>query len=216
MTKANDTLQRVAGINLATAVRNIERYWNRASAADIESGAMWYGDAGMHVDSIARIAGISRESAAVVIAHLSPRTTWARNLAGAYAMAHAHAAGTDVISAARAVGCIRANVERAARAFSDEDPFATFGPSAHKTRSFAANILGDRDAVTVDVWAARIALTPRYRRGWDGPDAETMLGRAGMYAAVAHAYRVAARRAGVDPTTMQATTWVVARNGRAA
>jgi hypothetical protein len=37
-----------------------------------------------------------------------------------------------------------------------------------------------------------------------------------VYPAIEHAYRVAAERVGVDPTTMQATTWVVARNGRAA
>jgi hypothetical protein len=46
-------------------------------------------------------------------------------------------------------------------------------------------------------------------------DAETILGRAGVYAAIEHCYRLAARRACVDAVTMQATTWIVARNGRA-
>jgi hypothetical protein len=62
--------------------------------------------------------------------------------------------------------------------------------------------------VTVDVWAVRVALGTR-------PDAEQCLTRVGVYDALEHCYRLAAQRAGVDPTTMQATTWIVARNGRA-
>jgi hypothetical protein len=31
---------------------------------------------------------------------------------------------------------------------------------------------------------------------------------------VEHAYVLAGRRLGVDPVTVQATTWIVARNGR--
>ncbi len=53
---------------------------------------------------------------------------------------------------------------------------------------------GGTDAVTIDVWAARV----------------------GVYDAIADAYRAAAQRAGVTPSVMQATTWTVARPLRSA
>jgi hypothetical protein len=62
--------------------------------------------------------------------------------------------------------------------------------------------------VTVDVWAARVAFGPR-------DDAEQVLSRVGVYDAVERAYQIAAQRLGVDPVTVQATTWIVARGGRA-
>lgn len=213
-----------AGISLETAVRRILRVWSRATAADIESGAVWYGaDAGALVSDLARLGNVSRETAAAILSHLSPRTTWQRNVSAATALLSAYGRGgpdrcEDAFRAARTVGAMGANVERALgalAAYADgSDPLATFGPSADKTRAFSANLLGDRDSVTVDVWAARIALDPHWARGADS-DAERVLGLTGVYAAVAQAYRVAARRAGVDATTMQATTWIVVRNGRA-
>jgi hypothetical protein len=125
-------------------------------------------------------------------------------VAGAYVLvAHGPEAAAEL-------GCTGANVYRAARALESADPLSTFGPKAHKTRRFARNLLGDRRSVTVDVWAARTAL------GDTVEDPERALRLVGVYAAVEHAYQLAARRRGVDPTTMQATCWVVERGGRAA
>ena len=45
-------------------------------------------------------------------------------------------------------------------------------------------------------------------------DYEKLLGRKGAYAAIAHAYRLAALRLGLNPCDVQAVCWVVARNGR--
>lgn len=191
----NSNLTARAGVTLETVVRRIVKTFDRATASDLEAGARWYDEAGEHAAELAGAFG-SREHAATVIAHLSPRTSWARNVAGAYAIAAGD--GSD-----NPAGCIGANVKRARQAILSDDPVSTLnGP---KTRRFALNIIGDREAVTVDVWAARVA----------GVD-EAALGRKGVYDAVEHAYRLAARRRGVDPATMQATTWIVARNGRAA
>lgn len=192
----NDALQRV-GTSVESTVRRILRTFDSANASDVESGAVWYADAGDIATDLASAAG-SREHAAAVIAHLSPRTTWSRNVAGA----------VGLVSDGNTHGCIGANVDRARRALQSADPIATLnGP---KTRRFALNILGDRSAVTVDVWAARVAF------GTAVSDPESALSRVGVYDAIEHAYRLAAARRGVDPTTMQATTWIVARNGRAA
>lgn len=196
---SHDTTARaVFGVSLETIVRRIVRTFDSATPSDLESGARWYDEAGTLAESLAGQAG-SPLHAAVVIAHLSPRTTWTRNVTTATALVN-H--GPE---AARALGAMGALVERALSSLEFEDPLDSFGPAALKTRSFALNIAGNREAVTVDVWAARVADLD-----------ENMLGRKGAYDAVAHAYRLAARRRGVDPATMQATTWVVARNGRAA
>lgn len=192
----NASLRRI-GTNTRATVDRIMSTWERATPSDVESGATWYGDAHDVVDAIvAARPDLTREHAAAIIAHLSPRTPWGRNVAGAMAL----------VTTGAAPGCLTANVARATVALTSADPLATLkGP---KIRRFALNILGDREAVTVDVWAARVALGDRFE------DPEILLTRVGVFDAVEHAYRLAARRAGVDPTTMQATTWVVARNGR--
>lgn len=190
-------LRHGAGTTVSATVRRILAVWERATPSDVESGATWYGDAGDHVSTLATLGRTTREHAAAVLSHLSPRTPWSRNVAGAYAL----------ITTGDAPGCLRANVDRARRALASDDPMATFG--GPKTRRFARNLYGDRTAVTVDVWATRVALGAR-------EDADACLSRVGVYDALEHAYRLAAARVGVDPTTMQATTWIVARNGRAA
>lgn len=188
--------RKVFGITLETVVSRILRTFDAATASDIESGANWYNEAGTLAENMgaAHFSGDTLKAAAVLSA-LSPRTTWARNVAGAAALL---CGGPD---AARRLGCIGANVDRAVRCMEVGIDGIGNGP---KTRAFALNISGDREAVTVDVWAARVADLD-----------ETLLSRVGAYDAIAHAYRLAARRRGVDPATMQATTWIVARNGRA-
>lgn len=178
-------------------VENILTTWDRATAAQREAGATWYGEAREAALQLAGQAGSTLDTAAAVIAHMSPRTTWSRNVAGAVAL----------MLTGDAPGCIGANVARAQAAIDSPDPLSTInGP---KTRAFAANILGDTDAVTVDVWALRIAC------GSPTVD-EKILSRKGGYATIADAYREAAALVGVSPATMQAATWIVARNGRTA
>jgi hypothetical protein len=190
--------ERLASIGESTRSVSSRIYatWSQATAADIERGARWYGSGEALVDELGALHGLSREAVAAVIAHLSPRTTWLRNTTGA----------RSLLATGEAPGCLSANVSRALTALESDTPLATLnGP---KTARFALNLLGDRTAVTVDVWAVRVALGGR-------EDAEQALSRVGVYGAIEYAYQLAARRAGVDPTTMQATTWIVARNGRA-
>lgn len=192
--------------SMAETVARILATWHRATDADRESGARWYREDSETVLGALVAAGApTREHASAVVAHLSPRTTWARNVAGALALVSEGETG------ARALGCMSASVARAVSALSAADAegaMATLkGP---KTSRFARNLLGDSEAVTVDVWAARVAM------GACVEDPEKVLGRTGVYDACEAAYREAAHRMGVDPTTMQATTWIVARNGRAA
>jgi hypothetical protein len=199
----NEALQQRAGTSTAACVRRIVDTFRKATAADIEAGASWYGDGELFCTDLAARTGHDVETVAAVVAHLSPRTTWQRNLYGA----------TMLLTTGTAPTCIAANVDRARRALDAAadggDVRATFGPSAPKTRRFMANLLGERDVVTVDVWAARVAL------GASHPDPEAALSRVGVYDAIERAYQLAALRLGVDPVTVQATTWIVARGGRA-
>lgn len=179
-----------------TMTRRILSTFDRATASDLEAGATWFHEAGELARTLGESSGRGTEHAAAVISHLSPQTTWGRNVTGAVAL---------LTCGARADGILRANFDRAVASLDSADPGGSFGPRAPKTRHFYANILGDTEAVTVDVWAARVA----------GVDERT-LRLSGAYDSVERAYRSAARRRGVTPATMQATTWVVARNGRAA
>jgi len=199
MTSHDETARRVFGVTLETIVARALRTFDRASASDVEAGARWYDEAGALAASLATYSEwaedtLDLERAASVIAALSPRTPWSRNVAGAVALL----ADGDV--AAQRLGCLGRNVTTAMVAV--YQGFAALnGP---KTSAFARNIAGDREVVTVDVWAMRAV-------GLD----DALLTRKGAYDAVAHAYRLAAGRRGVDPATLQATAWIVARNGRA-
>lgn len=192
----NSTATDVFGVSYETIIRRIVRTFDRANASDLEAGARWYDEQHTLASDMAAVHCLDVEITASVLAALSPRTTWSRNVLGAAAFMNF---GAD---AARQIGCIGTNVKRAETAL--EHGFNGLG-NGPKVAAFARNIAGDREAVTVDVWACRVADLD-----------ENLLSRKGAYAMVADAYRAAARRRGVDPATMQATTWVVARGGRAA
>jgi len=197
LTRTPDAILRAsAETNVAACVRRILATFDRATPAMVAAGAAWYPDAYGVCVSIAAGTAYDVETVAAVLAQLSPRTPWARNVAGA---AHMVATGGGQLP-----GILTANHARALASMHKGT-----APNGPKVRAFLANILGDHEAVTIDVWAARTAL------GATVAPAETILGRSGVYEALAHAYRVAAARRGVSPATMQAVTWVVARNGRA-
>lgn len=205
----NDILVKRADTTLDACVGRILATYGRATPADLVAGAAWYGDASDVVTAVATAGGFSRECAAAVIAHLSPRTTWQRNIAGAKAFA----------AGFKGPGVMQANYDRAWKAYVEylagRDPLDTVkGP---KTSAFALNLLGEQYAVTVDVHAARVALCDDYARGELGAYdwIALTLNRKGVYGAVEFAYQRAADMRGVTPQAMQAITWIVQRNGRA-
>ncbi|AOT25588.1 hypothetical protein SEA_MARGO_87 [Mycobacterium phage Margo] len=191
MASHNDTLGKL-GLSTRKVTDNIIRVFARATEDDILDGKVWYEEARALAIECAVTGGITLEQSAVMIAQLSPRLRWDKNVEAA----------RSLVTTGKAPGVLGRSVERALEAMSADDPWSTFG-KAPKTRSFALNILGDDNAVTVDVWAARVAGIT-----------EQQLGRVGVYEAIAHCYRLAAKRAGIQPAQMQAITWVVAR-GRA-
>lgn len=156
--------------------------WSTVNDHDRKTGASWYADAGA---MCASLPGGARVGAGVVAA-MSPRLPWSVNVAAA----------RDLLEGREVRGVLGANVAKARRIAGGEDPEAVLG--GPKVRAFFSALLGARDVVVVDGWAARIA-------GYPPPGTER------QYQIIARAYRTAARRAGVDPVVLQASTWIAAR-----
>jgi len=204
-------LRSKASTTLRSTTDRIMRVLDKATAEQLDRGAQWYPDGNVTVRDLAKVGGISEERAAIVVAHLSPQTGWQRNVIGAYGL----------VLDDHAPHCINRNVMRARMSLHADDPWSTFGAEAWKTLRFARNLLGDTSVVTVDIWATRIAFGMGWGKQWRTDKAydaklDLYLGRVGVYEAVEHAYKLVGRRSGICPTVVQATTWIVARNGRAA
>ncbi len=179
----------------AARVRRICKAFRAATAADLAAGLGWYAEARRVAVAIDPR---NPERAAGVIAALSPRCQWSTNVAWSRAVVGAADAGAPV--PAVHTETMRAQAYRIA---AGEAPLSVLnGP---KVRAFYANIVGDTDAVTVDVWAARVAT------GLTGKDAERAISTPARYAAIANDYRRAAEILGVTPREVQAATWVAAR-----
>lgn len=176
---------------LAAMRRRIRSAFESATAADLAAGLEWYGRAER---AAADIAPHDPDMGAAVIAALSPRNRWTVNVAQAARVVLAAACGFDCPAVSTG-----GNREKAWRIALGESPAAILrGP---KVRAFFANITGDDDAVTVDVWAARAA------EGLSRTDAPS--GR--RYALIARAYRDVAKSLDVPPRHVQAAVWVHVR-----
>lgn len=197
MKKHDAVLRKTYGISFETLVRRIVKTFDRATPADLEAGASWYPEAGELAADLALQSGRSKQCCAAVISHLSPRVKWVKNVLGAHIL---------LVEKEYMPGLMSRSIEKAQAAI-DRDvnhglvDETTFG---NKTARFYCNILGDFSLVTIDVWALRAC-------GLD----DQFIERAGVYNAIEYAYQLAARRRSVEPATMQATCWVVARGGRA-
>ena len=170
---------------------NIGEYWRQADETTREVGADWYS---WGQDLAVRVGDGDRLRGAAIVAVLSPQKPWARNVA-------------EAVSEHREPGVVSTTWDirsKLDRLHAGEDPNSVVG--GPKVRSFWRNLAGDDEAVTVDIWALRAAT-----HGMPTDAEYGKLASAGRYELVADAYRLAAQRAGVSPSTMQATVWIVIR-----
>ena len=177
----------------ATYTDNIRAIFEQSTPDDRASGADWYPAARRIVDTIADRSGIAPDRVAAAMAALSPRNPWAWNVQDAAAYSQAASDGADMPSATT----FGANRARAWAILRDGADWST---SALKVRSFVANIMGDTDSVTVDVWAIRVATMGEVSTA---PNDRT-------YREVADAYRTVAAEVGLTPRDLQAITWTTA------
>lgn len=179
----------------ALVTRNILAQFRAASPEHVAAGMEWYDLAYTACERLGRWHGYTATQATCALAHLSPRVGWLRNLTNLEALL----SGED-----KPAGTFTRSWEMAAHSLTVPDPLDTFSTRARKTRSFVKAILGDTNAVTVDIWTARAA-------GVEERSVSTSSG----YIIVADAYRRASGHVGIPAREVQAITWCHLR-GRAA
>jgi hypothetical protein len=182
-------------MKLRHAVARVDGWLTVATAQDLADGLAWYDRARGHAETMAAESGLSVRQCAGVIAALSPRCQWATNVAGARRMLLAAAAGEGE----PVVGGVRSNRAKAWAIAQGADPGDVL--SGPKVCAFFANIMGDVESVTIDVWAARAA------EGRENPHAP----KRRRYRLCEETYRRAARRHGITPRDAQAAVWTVYR-----
>lgn len=180
------------GTSIKRMRNSINRVIDLSTPELTESGKRWYKSAYDQCADIAINSSYTVNQVAAAVSHLSPRQHWKNNIA--YAKELIQTGSAPVMS--RSLG-------NAKLALQSNNPIDTFSAGSHKTRSFYLNITNDYEPVTVDSWAARIAIGSN--------DAEKILNRKGMYQAISHAYKLAGNDHGLSPAETQAVAWCVMR-----
>lgn len=191
----------------ASMVRRICKAFRLASALALVAGLGWYVTAYAAAARIA--AGSARPNdvarVAGVIAALSPRCQWGTNVLWAELVIRCADSGAPC--PAVSMGANRRTAWAIANGAAPLEALGTLSKagrvkSGMKVRSFYANIMGDTQAVTCDVWATIVAT---------GAPNEALVKSPVGYAAVAAAYQRAAEILGTDPRSVQAAVWVDVR-----
>lgn len=173
-----------------TMTGNILEVWGMATDTQLREGRLWYHEA----HSLAcKVGNWDVRKGSGIIAALSPQKSWTINQRIALATL------TGVVS-----GQTGDALAKTARIMNGEDP-AVVLPEGKKTWHFFHNIL-DPDApefVTIDRHAYRVASFE-----WDNGAPKISVK---VYREMVRAYQHAAKILRVAPSTVQATTWVVAK-----
>ncbi len=171
-------------------IDNIIGYWNRATTVDRQAGTGWYPVAYEIAEEVGALCGGDVTDGAGIIAALSPRQQWTRNIAVAREVA--------ARPYLRPSGVFTHNWAKANRIAHGERPSQVLG--GRKVTAFYRNILGDETCVCVDGHAFHLA---------SGGLPTKQLERRGVYDQVQAAYITASEMVGVRPTVIQAITWLV-------
>lgn len=190
-------------------VKNIVNKYKEATPKLLKGGSEWYERAHDEAKKVGK--GDVRRGAGIIAA-LSPLTDWDKNVAYAHQLAKTGDSPSSLI---------RANVAKAQRIHSGEDPHEVLG--GHKVRSFFENIHdpSNPQPVTIDRHAYDIAMgnpfvgtgrksTPRGGSGKMSPDIG--LSAKNRYDHFVHAYHAAAQNLDIEiPNKAQAVSWVAHR-----
>ena len=169
---------------------NIKATLDQATAIEFANGTAWYPNA--HALAL-EISGGNLDAGAGVIAALSPRMTWIRNVMLARLAFETGLTG----------GALGANITKANRILDGEPSDIVLG--GDKVRSFFSNIIDPlSDAVTIDAHAFDIAHGTKH--GKDRPG----IGKI-MYRSLAQAYRDVANELDLAPAEVQSITWITHR-----
>jgi hypothetical protein len=176
--------------------RRVLEAFRSATPEELEEGLGWYEASRTFAMGMADRYDLTLERSVGIIAALSPRVRWARNMLYA-----------DQLCREGYAPVLRLFLARALAIRDGAEPLDVLrGP---KVLSFYDNILNptESEAVTVDRHACDLAM------GIRGDDrTRDVLERKGGYEMFVAAYRSAAEILGVRPSQVQAVTWVVWRN----
>jgi hypothetical protein len=192
--------------------RHIAAMLALASQSDLAAGIEWYARAERLGHRLAHQYGCTFEQAVGVIAALSPNNRWARNCTDAESMIQAWAVGADPLTVTVCTyGAMRAKAAAILALASPERETIAGILNGRKITAFFLSITGQTDTVCVDGHAYAIWLGQRV------PTTKTPALGVKLYADIAHAYRVVAKRSAslcgeqLTPAQVQAVTWVTYR-----
>jgi hypothetical protein len=196
--------ERLREMSVELRERNITATYRAATTAERAEGRSWYATARLVAESLDPADPVR---AAAVLAVLSPRLSWERNVEAAGAAYSGQPTRT-----------LKANEDKARRILNGEDPEDVV--SGPKVRAFWAAIVDpdNAEAIVIDRHAIDIAAGAIL----DDEQRGKLLGRKGAYGEVAKLYRSAARRLSKEFNTdltavdVQATTWVSWRRAKRA
>jgi hypothetical protein len=189
-------IQALDADRVATYQASIEEAMSRATTEQVAQGVGWYAEAREVAARVARNRGVTLEAGACIIAALSPRKPWERNISEAIE----YSLGVDPRTMLGQITACDRIVEADNAGLDPFDAVVVEGSTAMKTPSFARNIAGDQSAVTVDVWMMKAA-------GITDRDAPTVV----QYREISEAVRLIALDRGLEPAQVQAIAWIGAR-----
>lgn len=172
--------------------QNILRMYSKSSVKELKEGMSWYENANSFCLYLSNKYSISKEQAASVIAHLSPRNRWERNKIDAEALIAAEKDKRFLVKTAT----FSKNKYMAIEVLDDKRDSM---PKGRKTGSFYQNILGHDHVVTVDSHAYCVAKGVREI----GPVINKM-----NYLSIETSYIEAASLLSIKPYQLQACTWL--------
>jgi hypothetical protein len=155
-----------------------------ATMQDMFNAATWYSEAQSYALQLATCHVVSLDQAAGVIAAFSPRTRWAQNVLNAELFLSGEPVPTMINNVKMANAVVDKGID---------------GLKGRKTNSFAHNIAGNMNKVTIDVWMIRAA-------GYDRLDANK-----GMYDLMENVIIELSEIYSVSPAQLQALIWIVVR-----
>jgi hypothetical protein len=163
-------------------------------------GERWYPTAHNEARLMAETYGVPVDTAAAVIAVLSPRLRWSANLAAAWSVFEGETPRNALERS-----------HRKARAIVDHgDLDQVRGPKVTRFRRNISDPQGSRD-VTLDTWMIKAIVPERWTFGYSDP--YKFVERVGVYDAIQAVMQSEASAIGMMPHGLQASIWIHVRGG---
>lgn len=186
-----------SGVRASSVTSRLVRVYRDASPEMVTAGRAWYPLANDIAEDIAALTDTPKDTVICVIAALSPQLPWAANIAGALEFCE---------SGTKKSGILGSSFQRARDVMAASNPYGAALGKGPKIHSFAANIRGNVQPVTIDTWAVRAAMGTNAVATL-GVSFDTFLKRTGVYSDLADCYRRAAAIVGESPSAFQAIVW---------